>query len=442
MLGGFEEILHEIMAYLEPGPPGLLLSGAADEYRARCHTLGQCACVSRLWHQVSLWHLFRHPVITLRDPAYSPNARTIQDFLMFIRQPSLPRQAFRSLILRNDNYQLAAAFQAGGMEGAFSVNFSATMQDIADVVNTLEAMTTLKLCYFTLPDVSQVLVPEIAPAFDRITHFTYAGRREVGTGVSMTYVELCTLLSCFRSLEELVLDDIDMSADANGGALPVLAGLRKLIIHRSNDVSALAADLLTQVNNGDLLHLHHFELSMINPENQLVCQQLITALAPQLTILVLGHDHAYSVADYLATLSFPLDFQHCPLLTDLRIVLDLSDRVPELPEEDPRPSEAFEHLAVMLASAAAPADTVRTLTIEYGEAPATVARGDEANVELEPDAASLQRIDSCLVRRFAALRAVRFVPLREYEFETFPEVDRRVVRESFRGLDLKGLLKF
>lgn len=403
-------------------------------------TLGRCALVNSAWHAVTLSYHFKHWIVTLRDPMYTPEAKTMNDLLGFVHQYRFQRLAIasivESLILRNDNSQVLTAFQVGGMAGAFSVNFSASMQDIVRVVGSLHRLRTFKLCHFKILNLSQIPVLEIQPAFDSITHFTYAGRKEISTGIPIPHGELCTLLSCFRHLEELVLDEIDIDDPVGGAPFPALRSLRKLVVHRCDDIGQLVVDLTIQAKGGQLPHLHHLELGKINPINQLACQHLIKMLAPHLTYLAIGHDYGYVLSDYLALLSFPLEFDECPRLHELRVVLDLSD------PDTPHPPDAFEHLSHMLTTAGAPAATVRELVLEYGEAPATVARGDEGNIDVLAGVRCAPRIETCLLRRFKALRAVRFVPLREYDFASFTEHDRAEVRQSFRGLDLKDMLKF
>ncbi|EKM49831.1 uncharacterized protein PHACADRAFT_201534 [Phanerochaete carnosa HHB-10118-sp] len=438
MVGIPPEIVDEIMSYLQPGPLELLQVRASEEYTESTRAIGQCTSVCRVWYELSRRYRFKDWVITLRDPTYSPDAKTVADLLAFIRRSQFPRLTVRSLIMRNDSQQVMAAFQTAGMEGACSVDFSASITEIVGIVQALPALTTLKLSYFNILELARLPISDIQSAFDHITHFTFAGRAEISTGRFMPYAELCTLLSYFRSLEELVLDDVDiLNANKSDGAdLPQLPNLQKLVIHRCDNIFHLVNDITDQVDDGRLALLHHLELGMINASNQAVAHYLVSALASQLTSLALGHDYTYSLLEYINTGISSLDFPSCPKLVELRLIMDLSD------PEAPHPPHAFEHLARMLVSVTGPADTVQELIIEYGEAPAVVASVDEPNFEVLSDVTCQTQIEVLLPWRFKALRAVRFVPLREYSFAVFAEDDQVVVRESFRGLDFRGLLVF
>lgn len=133
--------------------------------------------------------------------------------------------------------------------------------------------------------------------------------------------------------------------------------------------------------------------------------------------------------------SFPLSFDSATSIIELRVVLDVSD--PRMVQ-----SSAFEHLTWILANIRKPASNIQTLVIEYGEIDAVVAVDNEPNFTVLADMALHASIDLVLTRNFRALRAVRFVPLREYNSDSFSGDDQGDIRQNFRGLDLRGLLTF
>ena len=188
------------------------------------------------------------------------------------------------------------------MVEAKRVDFTASFEDIVRLVRALPGLTIFKLAYFNVLKLADTFgrpVPYVQLAFDGITHFTFAGRADVSSGTSMPYAELCTLLSSFRTLEELVLDDIDIDNTRASGAisLPSFRSLRKLVIHRCDDIARLVENLTTQVGNSQLPLLRYLEVGNITPRSQDAAHRLIEALAPQLTSLTLGYDYIVDLQD-------------------------------------------------------------------------------------------------------------------------------------------------
>ena len=142
-------------------------------------------------------------------------------------------------------------------------------------------------------------IPHVQAAFAHITHFNYASRIMVSNENLMPYAELCLLLVYFVNLQVLVLDGIDLSSIGIGPmpALPLLPHLRKLVIHRCEDIIRLTNDLAAQAVLGRLPHVRHLEVGKIAPESLDSAHRLVAALLPQLTALGLGYDYEYDVDD-------------------------------------------------------------------------------------------------------------------------------------------------